>query len=116
MKGGINMNSVALVGRLTHDPEIRELDGGNVKTVINIAVSRDYRNSEGIYDADFIRCVLWNSIASATKDYCHKGDIVGIKGKLQSRVYENDNKEKKHILEVIVEKVTFISSVSNKDG
>lgn len=104
------MNNVTLVGRLTHEPEIKELNDGTFRTIINVAVSRDYRNSDGVYDADFIKCVLWNGIASATKDYCHKGDVVGIKGKLQSRVYETENKEKKNILEVIAEKVTFISS------
>jgi len=104
------MNNVTLVGRLTHDPEIKELKDGTFRTIIDVAISRDYRNSDGIYDTDFIRCVLWNGIASATKDYCHKGDVVGVKGKLQSRVYETDDKEKKHVLEVIAEKVTFISS------
>ena len=104
------MNNVTLVGRLTQDPEIKELNDGTFRTVINVAVSRDYRNSEGVYDADFIKCVLWNGIASATKDYCRKGDVVGIKGKLQSRNYETDNKEKKYVLEVIAEKVTFLSS------
>ena len=104
------MNNVTLVGRLTQDPEIKELNDGTIRTVINVAVSRDYRNSEGVYDADFIKCVLWNGIASATKDYCRKGDVVGIKGKLQSRNYETDNNEKKYILEVIAEKVTFLSS------
>ncbi|MBE6154461.1 MAG: single-stranded DNA-binding protein [Firmicutes bacterium] len=104
------MNNVTLVGRLTQDPEIKELNDGTFRTIINVAVSRDYRNSEGVYDADFIKCVLWNGIASATKDYCRKGDVVGIKGKLQSRNYETDNKEKKYVLEVIAEKVTFLSS------
>ena len=78
------MNNVTLVGRLTQDPEIKQLNDGTFRTVINVAVSRDYRNSEGVYDADFIKCVLWNGIASATKDYCRKGDVVGVKGKLQS--------------------------------
>jgi len=104
------MNNVTLVGRLTQDPEIKELNDGTFRTVINVAVSRDYRNSDGVYDADFIKCVLWNGIASATKDYCRKGDVVGVKGKLQSRNYETDNNEKKYILEVIAEKVTFLSS------
>lgn len=108
------MNNVTLVGRLTADPEVKENTDGNLRTVINIAISRDYRNTDGVYDTDFIRCVLWNGIASATKDYCHKGDVVGIKGRLQSRTYENDEKEKRHILEVIVDKVTFISSSSKK--
>ena len=109
------MNNVTLVGRLTHDPEIKELNDGTVRTLINVAVSRDYRNSEGIYEADFIRCILWNGIASATKDYCHKGDVVGIKGKIQSRAYENDNNEKKYLTEVIAEKITFINSASKNN-
>jgi len=106
------MNNVTLVGRLTGDPEVKELSDGTYRTSINLAISRDYRNSEGNYDADFIKCVLWNGIASATKDYCHKGDVVGVKGKLQSRNYETEDKEKKYVTEVIVEKITFISSKS----
>jgi len=104
------MNNVTLVGRLTHEPVVKSLSDGTYRTTINLAVSRDYRNNDGVVDADFINCVLWNGIASATKDYCHKGDVVGVKGKLQSRTYETDDKEKKHILEVVAEKVTFISS------
>lgn len=106
------MNNVTLVGRLTGDPEVKELSDGTYRTSINLAISRDYRNSEGNYDADFIKCVLWNGIASATKDYCHKGDVVSVKGKLQSRNYETEDKEKKYVTEVIVEKITFISSKS----
>ncbi|MDE5539887.1 MAG: single-stranded DNA-binding protein [Bacilli bacterium] len=108
------MNNVSLVGRLTHDPEVKENTDGTSRTVINIAISRDYRNSDGIYDADYIRCVLWNGIASATKDYCHKGDVVGVKGRLQSRSYEAEDKTMKHVLEVVVDKVTFISSMPKK--
>ena len=108
------MNNVTLVGRLTEDPKVKESSDGTFRTVINVAVSRDYRNSDGIYEADFIKCVLWNGIASATKDYCHKGDVVGIKGRLQTRNYENENKEKKYLTEVIVDKVTFITSKEAK--
>ncbi len=109
------MNNVVLVGRLTSDPEIKELSDGTYRTLITIAIARDYRTSEGEKITDFIKCVLWNGIASATKDYCHKGDLVGIRGKLQSRTYENEN-EKKHVLEVLVEKITFISSAQSKDA
>ncbi len=107
------MNSVTLVGRLTSDPDVRVNSDGSYRTLIILAVSRDYRNSDGIYEADFIRCVLWNGIAEATKEYCHKGDVVGIKGKLQSRNYEVD-KEKHYVLEVVVDKVNFISSNTKK--
>lgn len=108
------MNNVTLVGRLTRDPEIKENTDGSFRTIIDVAVNRDYKNSDGVYEADFIKCTLWNGIASATKDYCHKGDVVGIKGKLQTRSYEDDKNEKRYVLEVIVDKVTFISSVTPK--
>lgn len=108
------MNNVALVGRLTAEPEVKELADGTYRTSITLAIARDYKNSDGLYDADFIRCVLWNGIASATKDYCHKGDVVGVRGKLQSRIYETENKEKRHVTEVLVEKISFINCTPSK--
>ncbi len=108
------MNNITLVGRLTQEPEVKESTDGTVRTVITVAVSRDYKNQDGTVDTDFIKCVLWNGIASATKDYCHKGDVVGIKGKLQTRSYETEDNQKKHVMEVMVEKITFISSCTSK--
>lgn len=104
------MNNVTLVGRLTAEPEVKELKDGTFRTVITVAVSRDYRNSNGEKEADFIKCVLWNGVANSTKDYCHKGDIVGIRGKLQSRNYETANNEKRYVLEVLTEKIVFLGS------
>jgi single-strand DNA-binding protein len=104
------MNGVVLVGRLVSDPEIVTTDTNKKLTVINLAVHRNYKNSEGIYETDFVRCVLWNGVASTTSEYCHSGDVVGVKGRLETRVYENEQKEKKYITEVIAERVTFLSS------
>ena len=56
-----------------------------------------------------MECILWNNIASNTAEYCKKGDIIGIKGRIESRVIE-ENKINKTILQVIAEKVTFLSS------
>ena len=77
---------------------------------INLAVQRSYENENGIYETDFIRCILWNGIAKNTSEYCHKGDLVGVKGRLQTRKYEDENKEDKYITEVIVDKVSFLAS------
>ena len=105
------MNGVTLVGRITADPEIKELNDVTKRTTITVAVQRNYKNADGEYETDFIKCVLWNGVAEATSNYCHKGDIVGIKGRLQTRYYETENKEKKYVQEVLTEKITFISSI-----
>ena len=106
------MNQVILVGRLSQDPEYEISENGKKRTIINIAVSRGFKNSEGKYETDFIRCVLWNGMASATKDYCHTGDTIGIKGRLQNRKFVNEQNETKYITEVIAERISFISSSS----
>ena len=103
------MNNVVLVGRLTSNPEVVDKSGKKVISV-NIAVSRNYKNSDGIYETDFIKCVLWNAIADATSEYCKVGDVVGIKGRLQSSNYEDENGKKHYAMEVVAEKITFLSS------
>ncbi len=68
----------------------------------------------GEYETDFINCVLWDSVAKSTVEYCKKGSIVGVKGRLQSGSYEKDE-ERKYYTEVIAEKVTFLSSDTKED-
>ena len=104
------LNQVVLVGRLTKDPEVITTESGKKVSTITLAVQRTFKNSNGLYETDFINCVLWDAIAANTNEYCHKGDVVGVKGRLQVRSYE-DNENKTHQkLEVVAEKVTFLSS------
>ncbi len=104
------LNQTVLVGRLVRDPELYETESGNKVTNITLAVPRSYKNSEGVYDTDFINCVLWKGVAESATEYCHKGDLLGIKGRIQTRTVEMDDESKKNITEVVAEKVTFLSS------
>lgn len=104
------LNQTVLVGRLVSDPELRETDNGNKVTNITLAVPRSYKNVNGEYDTDFIPCVLWKGIAENTAEYVKKGDLIGIKGHLQTRNLELDENIKRQSVEIIAEKVTFLSS------
>ena len=103
------LNQIVIVGRLVQDPEIKELENGKKVTNITLAVPRSYKNSEGIYETDFIPCIVWNRLAENTEEFCKKGDIVGVKGRLQTDTYEKDGKNITK-LNVVAEKVTFLSS------
>ena len=109
------MNNVVLVGRLTDNPKTIESESGKKVTYINIAVSRNYKNTDGIYETDFISCVLWNAIADTAAEYCHVGDVIGIKGRIQTSSYEDDNKEKHYVTEIVAERLTFLSSSKPKE-
>ena len=65
-------NLVYLIGRLVSDPEIKVTDNKKEYATITVAVQRAFKNSEGIYETDCIRCKLWNGIASNVREYCKK--------------------------------------------
>ena len=104
------LNQVVLVGRLTEDPTLVNTVNGKKVSSITLAVQRTFKNQDGIYEADFIRCILWNAIAASTTEYCKKGDIVGVKGRIQTSNYEDEKGNKVYTTDVIAEKVTFLSS------
>lgn len=107
------LNQMVLVGRLVSDPEVKTLEDGKNVSNITLAVQRSYKNEEGVYECDFIDCTLWNGIAQNTTEYCKKGDIIGVKGRLQSNTYEDkETGESKKRMDVVAEKVTFLSSRS----
>lgn len=104
------LNQTVLVGRLVREPEVKELEDGKKVSNMTLAVQRSYKNEKGEYEADFIDCVLWNGIAENTAEYCHQGDILGVKGRIQTDTYETEEGEKKKITQVIAEKITFLTS------
>ena len=108
------LNQIVIAGRLTANPEIITTENNKKRTYITVAVPRSYKNVDGTYDTDFIRCTLWNGIAESTCEYCKKGDVVGVKGRIQTSSYEKDG-DKVYTMDVIAEKVSFLSSKREAD-
>ena len=104
------LNQVVLVGRLVRNPELRTTDSNKSVTTVTLAIPRSFKNMNGEYDTDFVDCILWDGVAKSTSEYCKKGDIVGVKGRIQSRVVETEEKTKKYYIDLIAERVTFLSS------
>lgn len=97
------LNQIVLVGRITKTPEMMENQDGSKFAIINLTIPRTFKNENGEYDTDFIDCTLLKGIAENACKYCKKGDIVGIKGRIQNL---NNTAQ----LQLIAEKVSFLSS------
>lgn len=110
------LNQSIIVGRIVQEPEIRETENGNKVTNITLAVQRPFKNTSGGYDTDFISCVLWKGIAETTAEYCKKGDLIGVRGRIQTRSVEYFEDQKRNIMEVVAERVTFLSSNKNREA
>lgn len=100
------LNQIIFVGRLTKEIEIIEENGEKVG-IISLAVPRSYKNMDGIYETDFLDFVARGNIGKNVAEYCKKGDIVGIKGRAEST--------KEHVIVLVAEKVTFLSSKKSED-
>ena len=103
------LNRVALVGRLTRDPELRRTGNGTAVTSFTLAVDRNFSTRDG-QEADFINCVCWGKIAENTERYCSKGSMVSVDGRIQTRNYENNQGQKVYVTEVIADSVQFINT------
>lgn len=108
------MNKVALVGRLTKDPEIRYTP--NNKTAVakfTIAVNRMYKQ-EGQPDADFIPIVVFGKPAENASKYIGKGRLVAVSGRIQTRTWDDQDNKKHFTTEVIADEVHYLDKA--KDG
>ncbi len=103
------LNQIILVGRLTRDITINKSEKGVNVATIGLAIPRSFKNADGNYDTDFVDCVAFDTVACNTAEYCSKGDIVGVKGRIQSRRIEKDGRNE-NVVEIIAEKITFLSN------
>ena len=110
------INQIMLVGRLVKTPDLFITESGKKGTFITLAVGRPYKNQDGEYETDFLDCTLWSGVAERTTEYCKSGDIIGIRGRLQSRIIENDDGTKYKKLEVVAERVTFLASAKGNNN
>jgi single-strand DNA-binding protein len=101
------LNTVIIEGRLTKDPELKTTPNGISVSTFAVAVARDYKNANGEYDSDFFECVAWRNNAERISKYFHKGDGVGIVGRLQTRTYKDKNGVNRKAIEIIAESIHF---------
>lgn len=104
------INRVVLVGRLTRDPELRYTANGAAVASFTVAVNRQFTNSQGEREADFINCVIWRKAAENFSNFTNKGSLVGIDGRLQTRNYENPQGQRVYVTEVVVENFSLLES------
>ena len=100
-----DLNSVALTGRLTADPELKEFGEGKQVANFSLAVN-EYKKGDG--DAvSFVPVTVWNKTAEVAKNFLSKGSQVAIKGRLQQQRWEQDG-QKRSKIQIVCESLTLL--------
>jgi single-strand DNA-binding protein len=106
------MNKVLLTGRLTRDPEMRVLATGKTVTQFSVATN-DYRG--GSEKSEFHSIVTWDRLAETCGKFLGKGSMVSIDGRLQTRQWEDENKQRHWKTEIVANTVEMLSGRRKKD-
>lgn len=99
------MNVVALIGRLTADPELRYTPSGVAVTTFTIAVDRRFKNESGEKQTDFFDVVAWRQRAEFASNYLGKGQRIAVQGSLQQRSWVQQDGQKRSKIEVVAENI-----------
>lgn len=102
------LNRAILTGRLTRDPELRYTTSGTAVVQATIAVDRQFKNQQGEREADFINLVIWRKAAENFANFTHKGSLIGIDGRIQTRTYENKQGQRVYVTEINVDSFSLL--------
>lgn len=104
------LNRTALMGRFTHDPEMKHTPNGVPVASFSLAVERDFKDANGEKQTDFIDCVAWRNTAEFICKYFTKGRMAVIDGRLQVRTWKDKDGKNRRTTEVVVENAYFADS------
>ncbi|NLK00212.1 MAG: single-stranded DNA-binding protein [Clostridia bacterium] len=110
------LNRVILIGRLTHDPELRYTGSGVAVSNFSLAVDRPFVNQQGERETDFIRIVTWRKLAEICASNLGKGRLVAVEGRIQVRSYESKEGERRQATEVVADNVRFLDWPKDKQS
>jgi len=110
------INNVVLMGRITHDLELKSTANGVNVVSFTLAVERSYAPQGEKRQADFIDCVAWRNTAEFITRYFSKGSMIAVTGEIQTRSYEDKNGNKRKAVEIVVNNASFCGEKKNTQG
>lgn len=110
------INNVTIIGRTTKDIELRATSSGTNNASFTLAVERNFKNANGEKETDFINCVAWRKTAEIVAQYAPKGSLIGVRGRIQTRNYENNQGVRVYVTEVVADEVQLIDTRNNNQG
>lgn len=106
------INRTILVGRITHDPEVKKTPSGSSVVNFSLAVNRTFNKDQ----TDFINCVAWRNQADFIGNYIKKGTLLGVEGRIETGSYEDQTGRKVNTFTIVCDSVQALESRSARQN
>lgn len=110
------MNRVVLIGRLTTKPELRYTGSNLPYTRFSLAVNRNFNNSQGQRETDFINIVVWRKQAENVCNYLNKGSLVAIDGRIQTGSFDDRDGNRRYTTDIVADTVQFLETRAQREA
>lgn len=104
------MNKIILIGRMTKNAEVRYTSSNKAVAQFSLAVNRP-----GNKGTDFINIIAWDKLGEIVQKYTHKGSLIAVEGRLQTRTYEDNNGNRKYITEVVANNINLLEPKNKQE-
>lgn len=107
-----SINRVVLVGRLTHDPELRALPSGTSVCSMRLACNSSRRDSEGGYveRPNYFDVNIYGTPGESVSQYLRRGSRIAVDGHLEWREWETSEQQKRQAVSIVADTVQFLDS------
>ena len=109
------MNKFVGIGNLVRDGEVKTLPSSKVVYSNTLAMRNDFKNKDGEYDSEFINFNVWGASAEHINKYTKKGTKIMIEGRLTTRSYEDKDKIKRYVSEIMVENFEVLERLNKEE-
>ena len=112
-----SLNKVLLIGNLTKDPEMIDLDSGIKMAKFSLATNHGWKAKDGEKKqmTDFHNVIVWRKLAELAQQYLKKGAAVLVEGKLHNNKFQDKEGKNKTVTEVHADEINFITYKKNAD-
>lgn len=104
------INKAVIIGNLTKEIELRKTRDNRSTCSFTVACQRNYKNADDEYESDFINCVAYAHSADYLSNYAHKGDMIAVSGRIQTRNYKNNDGKTVYVTEIVCDDASIVHS------
>ena len=102
-------NQFIFIGRICRNLVLKEVGSSKVLDV-TLAIQRKFKNADGTYDTDFIKCKAFGKIAEHINEYCKVGDLISLSGRVQTGSYTNQESKKVYTTDFVIYEMQFLTA------
>ena len=113
----MNLNKAEIIGNLTRDPVVKTIASGTPLARFSVATNRiwkDYKSKKQRESTEYHNVIAWGKLAEIIGKYLKKGGKVYVDGRLQTRSWEDKNKNKRQSTEIVADNLIMLGHLNKK--